>query len=148
MNSSLTRRHLTHKRGHPASGMIPFFRPRCRDNADVFGQYHPYATVIPNKDPSQSRPKDRQKGISRLLWATDAHTETEPLSVAMETHTDGLEPERLVSFSRRPKEWRPLIAAEAKWPCRRSYAWIRGQWCSPIQAQAESGLSAQKCCRE
>ena len=33
-----------------------------------------YAAVIPNKDPSKSRPKDRQKRIRRLLWATDAHT--------------------------------------------------------------------------
>ena len=35
-----------------------------------------YAAVIPNKDPSPSRPKDRQKGISRPLWITDAHTES------------------------------------------------------------------------
>jgi len=41
------------------------------------------------------------------------------------------------------QEWGPLMAAEAKWPCKRSHAWIREQWCSRIQAQAESGLSAR-----
>ena len=42
------------------------------------------------------------------------HIRAGALSVAMENHTVGLEPERLVSFSRRPKEWRPLIAAETR----------------------------------
>ena len=51
---------------------------------------------------------------------TVAHTE-KLLSVAMENHTNGLQPERPTSSSGRPEERGPSIAAEAKWPYKRSY---------------------------
>jgi len=54
------------------------------------------------------------------------------LSVAMEKHADGLEPERQISSSRRPKEWRSLMAVETRQRCKRSHARIREQWCSHV----------------
>jgi len=41
-------------------------------------------------------------------WTTTAHT-ARPLSVAMESHADGLDPERLTSSSRRPRAWRSEV---------------------------------------
>jgi hypothetical protein len=97
-----------------------------------------------------NRQQSRKVLVCSSLYATSgntmlAHT-ARPLSVGMEDHTDGLEPERLISSSCRPRGWRSLIAVATKQPCKRRHARIREQWGSHVRAQAESGSPARECC--